>query len=151
MHQLVANTSWALPAGFQIGAILQARTGLPWTITTGLDNNGDSILTNDRPDLVVPGGDPRDRSTYFGGFTRRVGSLGRNTALGPSFIELATRVSKFVKLPRGKVEVFVEAFNLTNRTNFGKPDGRLSSAQFGRSTGLAGPPRQIEFGFRAEF
>lgn len=149
-HQLVAATTWSLPAGFQIGAILQARSGLPWTVTTGTDNNGDNLFTNDRPDLVVSGGDPRNRATYSAGFTGRVGNLGRNTAIGPSFVELAARVSKVVKLPRGKVEAFVEAFNVTNRPNFGKPVGNLRSALFGTSTGLAGSPRQVEIGLRMD-
>jgi len=59
-HQLVVNMTWALPGGVQVGAIAQARSGLPWNITTGTDSNGDTI-TNDRPDLANPDGDPRSR------------------------------------------------------------------------------------------
>jgi hypothetical protein len=151
-HQFVTNVTWALPGGFQIGTILQARSGLPWTVTTGNDNNRDTVF-NDRPDLAVADGDPRDPATYFASFVGRDGTLGRNTVIGPGFFEIHTRVSKFFKLPRGRVEMFAEAFNLTNRANFGRPNGNLRSSQFGTSTGLAtgATPRQVEIGFRVDF
>ena len=60
-HQVVGTVTWSLPAGFQVGAILEGRTGRPWNITTGVDNNGNTNF-NDRPDLAVPGGDPTDSS-----------------------------------------------------------------------------------------
>jgi hypothetical protein len=149
-HQLVANMTYALPWGFQIGALLQARTGLPWNITTGVDSNGDTIV-NDRPDLADPNGDPNLSSTYNAAFTGRVGNLPRNYGTGPNFVQVDARVSKFVRLGVRRVEAFVEAFNLANRPNFGLPNGNLRSAQFGRSTGTAGSPRQVEFGLRFDF
>ncbi|HTV01020.1 MAG TPA: TonB-dependent receptor, partial [Luteitalea sp.] len=76
-HQLVASAVWALPFGFQASGLLQARSGLPWNVTTGSDNNGDQSV-NDRPDLAIAGGDPTDKATYFSAFTGRVGNLARN-------------------------------------------------------------------------
>jgi hypothetical protein len=153
-HQVVANATWALPAGFQIGALFQARSGLPWNITTGTDNNRDTITTTDRPDLVNPNGNPRDPSTYRIGFTGRAGTLPRNFATGPGFATLDARLSKFLGLPGSKrLELFVEAFNLANRANLGLPTGNLSSASFGDSRALAtgATPRQVELGFRFDF
>jgi hypothetical protein len=151
-HQFVTNVTWPLPAGFQIGAILQARSGLPWTVTTGNDNNRDTVF-NDRPDLIAPDGDPRNPASYNGSFVGRDGTLDRNTVIGPGFFEIHMRVSKFIKLPRGRVEMFAETFNLTNRANFDSPNGNLRSSQFGTSTELAtgATPRQIEIGFRIDF
>lgn len=149
-HQLVVSSTWALPWGLQAAAVLQARSGLPWTVTTGTDNNGDTVV-NDRADLAVPGGDPTDRSTYFAAFTGRVGNLGRNTNIGPGFMTIDARISKFVKRGRRGVEAFVEAFNVTNRANYGSPVGNLRSSSFGKPTGLAGNPRQVELGFRVDF
>jgi len=80
-HQLAAHTTWTTPGGFQLAAVLQARSGRPWSVTTGVDNNADTNI-NDRPDLAVPDGNPRDKSTYFAAFTGRVGNLGRNSAVG---------------------------------------------------------------------
>lgn len=151
-HQLTGNVTWALPAGFQIGAILQARSGLPWTVTTGTDNNRDTII-NDRPDLANPSGDRRDPSTYFAGFAGRVGNLGRNTNIGPGFFMLDMRVSKFLALGGRRLEAFVEAFNLLNRVNLGRPVGNLSSRNFGKPVDLSGgaTPRQVEIGVRFDF
>jgi hypothetical protein len=151
-HQFVATFTWALPAGFQIGALMQARSGLPWNVTTGIDNNGDTII-NDRPDLVNPSGVRTDPTTYRS-TPGRVGNLGRNTNLGPGFFVVDARVSKFVRMGGRRFEAFVEAFNLTNRANLGLPNGNLRSASFGKSTALAGggaTPRQAELGFRFDF
>lgn len=149
-HQLVGNVTYRLPWGFQIGAVAQARSGLPWSVTTGVDNNRDSFIV-DRPDLAVPGGSPTDRATYFSGFTGRVGNLGRNSNIGPDFFRLDARLSKLVNLGGRRVEAFIEGFNITNRVNFGSPTGNLRSANFGRPTAISGNMRQVELGMRFDF
>lgn len=151
-HQLVTSLVWPLPFGLQAAGLLQARSGLPWNVTTGSDNNRDQSV-NDRPDLAVPGGDPTDRATYNGSFTGRAGNLPRNANRGPSFVQLDLRLSKFVRVRRFAFEGFVEAFNVVNRANLGVPNGTLTSSSFGRSTGLAAgaTPRQVELGLRFNF
>ena len=151
-HQIVASAVWALPFGVQAAGLVQARSGLPWTVTTGVDNNRDQNL-NDRPDLAVPGGDPLDRATYSSAFTGRSGNLGRNTNSGPTFVQVDFRLSKQVRVGRYSVEGFAEAFNLLNRANLGVPVGTLTSSAFGRPTGLASgaTPRQVELGLRFNF
>lgn len=119
-------------------------------MTTGRDNNGDTEQ-NDRPDLAVPGGNPYDRTTYFADFTGRVGNLGRNANIGPSFVVVDARVSKFLQVQRLRFELFVEAFNATNQVNLGTPVGNLRSSTFGTSTSIQGNQRQVELGFRVDF
>ena len=53
----------------QIGLFAQARSALPFNVTTGVDNNRDTTI-NDRPDLANPDGDPRLASTYNGDLHR---------------------------------------------------------------------------------
>lgn len=149
-HQLVGNVTYRMPWGFQLGAVAQARSGLPWNVTTGTDNNRDSF-TVDRPDLAVPGGDPTDRATYFSVFTGRVGNLARNSNIGAGFFRLDARISKIVRVQSVRLEAFLEGFNLTNRVNFGSPNGNLRSATFGQPTGITGNQRQVEVGFRVDF
>jgi hypothetical protein len=149
-HQLVAHLTWRLPWDVQFAGLFSARSGTPWNVTTGRDNNLDTEQ-NDRPDLAVPGGDPTDRATYFADFTNRVGNLGRNVNTGPSFFTLDARLSKFVQLDRVRVEGFFEAFNLANHVNFGNPTGNVRSSSFGRSTGIQGQMRQVEIGVRVDF
>lgn len=151
-HQLVVNFTWALPGGFQVAGLASARSGMPWNVTTGVDNNKDTQV-NDRPDLAVPGGDPTSKSTYNANFTNRVGNLGRNTNVGPNYFSLDTRLSKYVPLRRTKLELFAEAFNLTNYVNLNIPNGNLRAATFGQSTALqsGAAPRRVELGFRFDF
>jgi hypothetical protein len=155
-HQLVTNLVWTMPAGFQLGIFSQARSALPFNITTGVDSNRDAQTTTDRPDLANPGGDTRDRATYDANFTGRVGNLPRNFGRGFPYFETHVRVSKFLDLSRARldrVELFVEALNVTNYVNLGTPQGNLRSAAFGQATGINGDssPRQVEIGFRVDF
>ena len=93
------------------------------------------------------------RRPTTGNFTGRVGNLGRNTIIGPDYLTLDVRVSKFVRIQRMKIEGFAEAFNVTNRVNFGSPTGNIRSGTFGKPTALASgaAPRQVELGFRLDF
>jgi hypothetical protein len=149
-HQLVGRMNWLLPGGIQVAGLVQYRSGSPWNVTTGRDNNGDTEQ-NDRPDLVNPDGDRFDRATYYGDFTGRVGNLGRNANIGPSFVSLDARVSKVLQVRRLRFEAFVEAFNATNKVNFASPNGNLRSSLFGTSTSIQGDMRQVELGFRVDF
>src|SRR5207244_7619434 len=61
-HQVVVNFNWSLPAGFDIAGLASARSGLPWNVTTGVDNNKDKP-NKDRPDLAVLACCPKDKET----------------------------------------------------------------------------------------
>jgi hypothetical protein len=149
-HQLVGSVTYRLPFGFQLGTVAQARSGLPWNVTTGTDNNRDTFIV-DRPDLANPNGDPTDKATYSTAFTGRVGNLVRNFATGGGFFRLDARLSKIINARGVRFEGFVEAFNLTNRVNFNSPNGNLRSATFGRPTAIQGNQRQVEIGVRVDF
>ena len=152
-HQFIGNVTYQMPWGFQIGAIAQARSGNPWNVTTGTDNNRDTFTNplTDRPDLAVPGGDPYDRNTYFANFTGRSGNLPRNANIGPAYFRLDARLSKFIEMRSVKLEAFIEGFNLTNQVNFASPNGNLRSALFGKPSQIVGNMRQVEVGFRLNF
>jgi Carboxypeptidase regulatory-like domain/TonB dependent receptor len=152
-HQFVANVIYPLPWAMQIGMFMQARSALPFNITTGLDSNRDASI-NDRPDLADPNGDPRVASTYNANFAGRVGNLQRNFGRGDNYFETHLRLSKMIDLTRmrmNRLELFVEALNVTNYVNLDNPNGNLRSAAFGRATELEGDPRQVEIGFRLDF
>ena len=52
-----------------------------------------------------------------------------------------------------RIELFVEALNLTNNVNLGTPQGNLRSTAFGKSTAVNSDssPRRMELGFRVDF
>ncbi len=52
-----------------------------------------------------------------------------------------------------RLELFIEALNVTNHVNLGTPQGNIRSAAFGQSTAFNGDssPRRVELGFRVDF
>ncbi|MGE5361223.1 MAG: TonB-dependent receptor [Bacteroidales bacterium] len=125
-HKIVATVDFTMPRGVMAAVLVSAHSALPYTITTGVDTNGDGVL-NDRP----PG-------------------VERNSARGDEFFQLDMRVSKRFHATRSSVELLAEAFNLTNRANWTQFVGDESSQLFGRPTG-DGIAREVQLGVRVEF
>jgi hypothetical protein len=95
---VVAETSgkgqWT--GGWQLAPIFRYNSGHPFNLLAGTDVNGDRHSTNDRP----------------------VGA-GRNTGLGPDYIDLDLRLTKAFKVgERGQLQFLAEGFNIFNRANF---------------------------------
>jgi len=126
-HRLAANAAVDLPYAFQIAGIVTARSALPYNITTGFDNNGDTFPT-DRP----PG-------------------VGRNSARGDPFWQTDVRISRAFRLKRTRIELLGEIFNLANHRNWiGHLGNMKSTQQFGKPTAAA-PAREIQLGVRVEY
>jgi hypothetical protein len=117
---------------FKLGIGLFLNSGLPYTMTTGRDDNHDGLAT-DRP----PG-------------------VPRNTLQGPGFAELDVRWSRdffFVKSKKDKgpaAPIGMDAFNVSNRVNYAGFSGNLSSPFFGRAV-AAQPPRRLQLSVRFKF
>lgn len=102
-HRLFLGGSFGAPWGLRLNPFISAFTGGPFNITSGVDNNGDSIFS-DRPSLAPPGADCSAtqvfRCTPFGNF-RIVPLPGdeiitRNYGRSPGFFGLNLRVSKSI-------------------------------------------------------
>jgi len=162
MRQLISGfISKRLPRGFALSTIFQATSALPYNITTGFDNNGDTVI-NDRP-----------------------AGAGRNSARGASRWEIGSRLSwgvdfgpnqqqnaagpqiRMVRVGGGgdgaappslpgastrkyRMEFYAQAFNLLNHANLGAFSGVQTSPFFGHATS-AQSPRRIELGMRMNF
>jgi hypothetical protein len=122
-HRLAASLNLDIPADLRLTTVVIAQTALPYTITTGTDDNHDGNR-NDRPIR-----------------------LGRNSARGAPFVELDVRLSKTVHIGRTSTEVLGEAYNLTNRANWTGFDGRQTSKTFGHPTSAL-RSRQVQVGIR---
>jgi hypothetical protein len=87
----------------------------------------------------------------------RFGTAGRNSVIGPGFVNLDFAALKNFPLgsERHRLQFRVEAFNLPNHPNFDLPDRMFDSPGFGRvrSSNAFGnkPPRQIQFGLKYIF
>ncbi len=158
-HLISGFVSKRLPMGFNISSVFQATSALPYNITTGFDNNGDTVI-NDRP-----------------------AGLGRNSARGASRWEIGSKLSwgldfgpdaqasgapqvRMVRVGGGdgaappsistgptkkyRFELYLQAFNLLNRANLGTFSGVQTSRFFGQAIS-AQSPRRLEIGTRFNF
>ena len=126
-HRLAANFTVDLPFALRVAGVTTARSGLPYNVTTGTDDNRDSFPTTDRP----PG-------------------VRRNSGRGGPFWQSDVRISRAVRVQRIRLEFLAEVFNLSNRRNWIGYEGNLSSSQFGKPTAAAGA-REIQLGVRVEY
>ncbi len=122
--------SVSLPRGLKLGEAIGFASGYPYTITTGVDDNGDGLL-NDRP----PG-------------------VPRNSLTGPAELRFDLKLNRDFRLSRKKdsgrvLTAGITAINALNHTNYTQPIGVLTSPYFGRSVS-AEPPRrlQLNIGYR---
>ncbi|MGH9409115.1 MAG: carboxypeptidase regulatory-like domain-containing protein [Vicinamibacterales bacterium] len=143
-----------------------AHSGTPYDITTGRDNNGDTVFT-DRPAGVGRNSgtgagmwDVAARLTYVFGFgqkpqqagpggqvvmiTRRAGG-GAGDLLGP-----AGGLGGGAEDKRVRIELFASASNLFNRVGLMGYSGVMTSPFFGMPT-AAGPARKLDVGLRIGF
>src|SRR4030095_9718369 len=126
-HRLAANAAVDLPYAFQIAGILTTRSALPYNMTTGFDENGDTFMT-DRPTGV-----------------------GRNSGRGDPFWQMDVRISRTFRLKRTRIELLGEIFNLANHRNWiGRNGNKQAKTQFGKPTAAAGA-REIQLGVRVEY
>lgn len=82
---------------FSIAPIIALRSGIPFTLTTGQDINGDTRATNDR-----------------------LFAIGRNTGLGPNYRSVDGRLTRAFRFgdSQTRLDFTVEVINLFNRTNY---------------------------------
>jgi hypothetical protein len=118
------------------------RSGLPFNITTGIDNNGDSLFT-DRPAFASDLTRPSVVVTRFGEFDLNPvpgeRTIPRNYGQGPNFLIANLRISKKIQVSaRFAIVMSAQAQNVFNHTNSGSPIGNLSSPLFGTSNSSAG-------------
>jgi outer membrane receptor protein involved in Fe transport len=152
-HRLVVAGEMGLPwLGLRASTVIQFASGVPFNVTTGLDENYDGINT-DRPEGV---GRNTGEDTPLGPVNeiRRDEGLPEVASLRqPSFAQVDIRITKPFVAGRGerRAEAYVQVFNLLNRYNGGPVDGRVTSLYFGRPVGYAGPPRSVEAGLKFAF
>jgi Carboxypeptidase regulatory-like domain len=147
-----------ITSGWQLGTIFQARSGNPLTpSTTG--NLSLTGLGNQRP-VVIGDPDLDDRTierwfntAAFGPNTP--GSWGdtpRGFLRGPAFWNIDLALSRVLRIASDhRVEVRVEAFNVTNRDHLGDPNTTFGSADFGRITSTQADARVMQFAVKYVF
>ncbi|MCZ2074934.1 MAG: TonB-dependent receptor [Bryobacterales bacterium] len=162
------GVSRALGADWQLNAIATVSSGTPFTVydTRNVAQQGShpeiTGFAGSRPDLVAdPNDGPRTVAQWISrsAFRRldavaeagRFGNAGRNIARGPGQGTLDVSAFKNWSLSEQlRVQLRIEAFNVTNHANFGVPVNDLVSPNFGRIL-EAGPPRVFQAGLKMLF
>jgi hypothetical protein len=152
-HNFVANVVYDLPGrgrllgGWQVSAVANVHSGLPFTPVLDFDNaDMQSLLTPERPNLVgnpyagvcPNGARVGTPSCWFNPSAFAVppagqfGNAGRNILRGPAFAQFDASLHKdFAITERRKITVGVEAYNLFNHPNFGVPSNTQSPLSLG--------------------
>jgi hypothetical protein len=140
--RLVLSGVWAAPWGFSTGGIASLSSGLPYNITTGVTNSGDTGATTDRP--VINGA-----------------VVGRNTGRGTPIYDVEPFLEKRITIvpERLKANLRAEAFNVLNHRNvvgFSGTWGNGATPGLGFGQPLPGvtsqlPARELQFSAEIEF
>lgn len=194
-HNLVLFSYWNLPStlqgtkagvlfrGWIVAGLAAFRSGLPYTV---IDNTsavipGSGAVINPRPDLIlpnpvlsspvpIPGGEQLLNPAAFAGVSDSIGTLGRNSLIGPGIYNIDLSLARTFGIPwfgeSGRLTLRADAFNVLNHANLNNPDPLLGdtstfgSAQFGRLGDPSGfpavsplneTPREIQILLRVEF
>jgi hypothetical protein len=174
------NGLWDLPAlngrgfltavagGWRLSGIFRYNGGTPQSVYSGQDT---ALIGYSRPNGGMERADiigkpnldfGRSRreleAQYFNtaGFAQpapgKFGTVGRNTIVGPGFLQNDISIMKQFGLPRefGAFQFRADLFNLMNWTNLGQPSTTMTSPAFGQITN-AGDPRIAQFALRYDF
>jgi len=133
-HRLAVMGIVDLPWGFQLSGLAYYRSALPWTPFYKADVNQDSLRTDMEP------------------------GKNRNSERGFDAFFLNLRLSKYFSIERFRFQLFVEFYNLTNKTSFANGSSTLGGGiysvidQPGFGNPLAaGDPRRVQLGARFDF
>lgn len=167
----------ASTAGWQLLGIGTILTGLPFTVTSGVQQTGVGSAGSDRPDLAGAPvfstsrtvredyfGHGADNASFFqipihlpggsGPNQGRFGTLGRDTFRGPGFHNLDIALVKDTPIlrnggsERATLQFRGEFFNVFNLVNFGLPANIVLGPGFGEINHTAGSSRQIQFSLK---
>ena len=163
-HRFNILTNFKLPKSFGLSTIFNASSARPYNITTGRDNNNDTV-SNDRPPGVTRnsarGAGQWDVSSRLSwGFS--FGKAADNQGVGGARVRIirggsdsGEMLGAMGSMPgmdgkRFRTEFFLQATNLLNHVNLIGFTGVQTSPLFGQAT-AALPGRRIETGMRFSF
>lgn len=156
-HRFNAFTSWQIRKGLRLSAIYAARSPLPYTITTGRDDNGDTTF-NDRPVGVLRNSErgawhnqfDLNLSYIFSFINRKGGSSDKSFSVVTTSAESNSGFDLTDPEKRFSLRFFANAENLFNQTNLTNFVGVQTSPFFRQATS-ADQARKITFGLRFNF
>ena len=155
-HRVNVNLNSQFLRNFTTSWNLNMSSGGPYTLQTGVDNNGDLIF-NDRPDgvgrntLRAPGQVSLNANFSYS-FTFGPPARGPGQITAISIVNGVPQASSIAAPQQGRfrVGIQVNATNLTNRANYVGYTGVMTSPLFRQARAVANPRRfdiSMNFGF----
>ena len=140
--------------GLGIGLNANFQSGLPYTLRTGIDENGDLIF-NDRPDGVARNSERAAEHLTFNMNVSYNWTFGppptAPAGIGVIFAGAGAPEVRTIETPgRYRIGFFVSAQNLTNRRNYIGYSGVMTSPFFRQATAVAST-RRVEAGLNFGF
>jgi len=168
-HRITFSGLFDLPFGIKVAPIMQWATGRPYNIVQGISDvygfGGGQGATH----AIVLTSSPTNYTATATYTTAQLQAclanntceqVGYNALRGEDFFQLDARFSRTFRIKeRAHVDIFFQAFDLTNRANFGASyQTSIKAANFGQPTGFVTPsgvlvPKSFsgEFGARFSF
>jgi hypothetical protein len=165
-HRGVISGIIALPHGVQVSTTMQVESGRPYNPNEGIDvlGYGESSTTRH---AIVPNGQPTNYAAYAGATAAQLRAClaagtcvptSFDSARGAPFFEWDVRAGKLIHVhERANLELFFQAFDLTNHANFGSSyNNNVRASSFGTPFGFITPagvtvPRSFSGEFGAQF
>lgn len=162
-HRITISGLVNLPFGITFTPLMQWATGRPYNLTEGITDvygfgsgvgtTHDIVLNSDPTDLTATAS-YTDAQLLACLSASTCHQLTYNYARGEDFFQLDARFGKIFNIKeRAKLEVFFQAFDLTNRANFGTSyGGNIRTSTFQQPTGfITASNAVVPFSFTGEF
>jgi hypothetical protein len=165
-HRGVVSGIVDLPYGIRFSTTMQVESGRPYNPNAGIDvlGYGESSLTRH---AIVPKGQPTNYAVYANATAPQLQAClaagtcvptGWDSARGAAFFQWDVRAGKQIRFgERAALELFFQAFDLTNHANFGPSyNNNVRTASFGTPNAFITPggttvPRSFSGEFGAQF
>jgi len=145
-----------LTSDWQVSAIVSARSGTHFSVTTGVDNalNGQG---GQRPNKISDDVYVKEGNRWLNPAAFRApaagtyGDLENNSLVGPRRFNIDVGVTRSFRVGgERQIQFRMEAFNVLNRVNLNNPVSALNSGNFGLITSAA-DPRIIQLALKYTF
>jgi hypothetical protein len=155
-HRLNLGVNAGVVRNLNVNVNLNASTGTPYTVTTGVDDNGDLVF-NDRPAGVGRNTAWTPGQWNLNSFLSYSIPIGKRTVAPPGGITGITFTNGVASVqtggaapPRYRIGLNVNAQNLTNNVNFTGYNGNLQSPLVRQATSALNA-RKIDIGINFSF
>jgi hypothetical protein len=168
LPEVGGNDLWkkAVAKGWEVNGIVSALSGSPFSVTSGVDNSRSGVNMDlaDRTGAITTYNSAShaqqvakwfNTAAYTTNAVGTFGNSGRNTVIGPGYVNFDFGFNKSIPTPSfAKLTFRAEAFNILNHANFANPNSSVSAgSSFGKITALRynANPRDLQVALRLDF